>query len=224
MLWEDKKMDIQIIIADDHQILRQGLRVLLEKETDMRVVAEAEDGYKTVNMVREFIPHVVIMDVKMPYLNGIEATQQILSEFPHVKVLALSIYADRQHVSNMLKAGVHGYLFKDCAFEELVWAIRLVMSNKTYLSPEVAEVVVKDYVTHDPGSRQSDLSSLTDRERKVVKLIAEGKSTKQIAKLLCISVKTVGTHRQKIIRKSGTSSVAELTKCAIQEGLTSLED
>src|SRR3974390_3376140 len=106
-------MDIQIIIADDHQILRQGLRVLLEKETDMKIVAEAEDGYKTVNMVREFIPHVVIMDVKMPYLNGIEATQQILLEFPHVKVLALSIYADRQHVSNMLKAGVHGYLLKD---------------------------------------------------------------------------------------------------------------
>jgi two-component system, NarL family, response regulator NreC len=217
-------MDIQIIIADDHQILRQGLRVLLEKETDMEVVAEAEDGYKTLNIVKKLTPHVVIMDVKMPYLNGIEATRQILSQFPHVKVLALSMYADRRHVSDMLKAGAHGYLFKECAFEELIRAIRLIMSNKTYLSPEVAKVVVKDYVTHDPGLRQSGFSSLTGREREVLKLIADGESTKRIAELLCIGIKTVETHRQKIIHKLGTANIADLTKYAIQEGLTTLED
>ena len=118
-------MSIRILIADDHQIMRQGLKILLEKEPDMEVVAEAEDGRRTVSLVKELIPHVVVMDVKMPDLNGIEASLQILSELPEVKVVALSMYADRRFVTNMLKAGAHGYLLKDCAFEELAHAIRL---------------------------------------------------------------------------------------------------
>ena len=213
----------RIIIADDHKILRQGLRTLLSKEPDMEVVAEAEDGRRTVTLVREMIPHIVIMDVNMPDLNGIEATRQILSEYPDVKVIALSMHADRRFVINMLKAGAHGYLLKDCAFEELAQAIRLVMSNKTYLSPGVAEIVVKDYVGRVPGPRQSAFSVLTNREREVLQLMAEGKSTSQIAELLHISVKTVETHRQQIMHKLRIRSVAELTKYAIREGLTSLE-
>jgi DNA-binding NarL/FixJ family response regulator len=217
-------MGIRIIIANDHQIFRQGLRALLEKEPDMEVVAEAEDGRKTLTLVRELTPHLVTLDVNLPDLNGIEASRQILSEYPETKVIALPMHFDRHDILNMLKAGVHGYLFKDCVFEELVRAIRLVMSNKTYLSPEVAGVVVKEYVTHDPGSSQSAFSLLTGREQEVLQLMAEGESTKQIAELLNIGVKTAETHRQKIVHKLGTSSVAKLTKIAIREGLTSLED
>ncbi len=215
-------MPIRIVIADDHQILRQGLRTLLEKEPDMEVVAEAEDGRRTVSLVKELVPNVVIMDVNMPDLNGIEASRQILAELPEVKVIALSMYADRRFVINMLKTGAQGYLLKDCAFEELTHAIRLVMANKTYLSPGVAEIVVKDYVHRLPGATPSVFSVLTAREREVLQLMAEGKSTSQIAELLHISVKTVETHRQQIMHKLGMRSVAELTKYAIREGLTSL--
>lgn len=215
---------IRILIADDHRIVRQGLKTLLEKESDMKVVGEAEDGRKTVTLARELIPHVVVMDIKMPDLNGIEATRQILSELPDVKVIALSMYGDHRFVTNMLKAGAHGYLPKDCAFEELAQAIRLVMSNKTYLSPEVTEIIVKDYVTtHHPGSSHSVFSVLTAREREVLQLLAEGKRPRQIADLLHISVKTVDTHRYQIMNKLDIKSVAELTKYAIREGLTSVE-
>jgi two-component system response regulator NreC len=217
-------MGIRIILADDHKIVLQGLKTLIEQEPDMEVVGEAEDGLRTVSMVRELIPHVVIMDIKMPDLNGIEATQQILSEVSEVKVIALSMYADRRFVANMLKAGACGYLLKDCAFEELAKAIRLVMSNKTYLSPGIAEIVVKDCATIDTGPSESVFSALTPREREVLRLIAEGKRASQIAGLLNISVKTVETHRQQIIQKLGTRSVAELTKYAIREGLTNLGD
>jgi len=216
-------MGIRIIIADDHQILRQGLKTLLEKEPDMEVVAEAEDGRKTVIMVNELTPDVVIMDVNMPDLNGIEATRQILADYPEMKIIALSMHADRRFVINMLKAGAHGYLLKDCAFEELAQAIRLVMANKTYLSPGVAEIVVKDYVNRLPGPAQTAFSVLTAREREVLQLLAEGKSTANIGELLHISIKTVETHRQQIMNKLGIRSVAELTKYAIREGLTSLE-
>jgi len=216
-------VDIRIIIADDHQIVRQGLRVLLEKEPDMEVVGEAEDGQTTVSLTKKLHPHVVLMDIKMPDLNGIEATRQILSELPDVKIIALSMYPDQRFVMNMLKSGARGYLLKDSAFEELAQAIRLVMANKTYLCPLVTEVVVKDLVTLNPSSTQTALVVLTSREREVLRLLAEGKRTSQIAQLLEISVKTVDTHRQQIIHKLGIRSLAELTKYAIREGLTSLE-
>lgn len=218
-----KTMNYRIVIADDHRIVRQGLRSLLEKESDMQVVGEAEDGRKTLPIVRELIPHVIVMDVKMPDLNGIEATRHILSELPQVKVIALSMYSDTRFVANMLKAGAKGYLLKDCAFEELAQAIRLVMSNKTYLSPGVADVVVKDYVNHTPAPTPSVFSVLTAREREVLQLLSEGKRTTQIAELLHISIKTVDTHRQMIMQKLNIRSVAELTKYAIREGLTPLE-
>ena len=216
-------MDIRIIIADDHQIVRQGLRVLIEKEPDMEVVGEAEDGQTTVSLAKKLHPHIVLMDIKMPDLNGIEATRQILTDLPDVKIIALSMYPDQRFVMNMLKSGARGYLLKESAFEELAQAIRLVMANKTYLCPLVTEVVVKDIVTLNPSSHQTALVVLTSREREVLRLLAEGKRTSQIAQLLDISVKTVDTHRQQIIHKLGIRSLAELTKYAIREGLTSLE-
>uniref|UniRef100_A0A7V6DNI3 Response regulator transcription factor n=1 Tax=Desulfobacca acetoxidans TaxID=60893 RepID=A0A7V6DNI3_9BACT len=216
-------MAIRIIIADDHQIVRQGLKTLLEREPDMEVVAEAEDGRRTLSLVKEFIPHVVVLDVEMPDLNGIEAARQILTEYPQVKVIALSMYSDRRFVVNMLKAGANGYLLKDCAFEELAQAIRLAVANRIYLSPGVADVVIKDYVNYPASGSQSVFAVLTAREREVLQLLSEGKRTSQIARLLHISVKTVETHRQQIMHKLGMKSVAELTKYAIREGLTSLE-
>ncbi|MCL6621244.1 MAG: response regulator transcription factor [Syntrophobacterales bacterium] len=216
-------MKTRIIIADDHMIVRQGLATLLAKEPDMEVVAEAENGREVVQLVKELRPDVVIMDVNMPDLNGIEATRQVLAAFPETKIIALSMHADRRFVVNMLKAGSSGYLLKDCAFEELAAAIRLVMANKTYLSPGVSNVVIQDYVQGMSAPRSSAFTMLTPREREVLQLMAEGKPTGQIAEQLHISVKTVETHRQQIMHKLGIHSIAELTKYAIREGLTSLE-
>ncbi len=216
-------MGIRIIIADDHRIVRQGLKVLLEREPGLQVVAEAETGRRTVTLVREFLPHIVIMDVEMPEMNGIEASRQILSEFPHIKIIVLSMHSDRRFIMNMLKTGAHGYLFKDCAFEELVQAIRLAMANRTYLSPRICKLVGKDRSKNRPNSEWTYLPVLTSREREVLQLMSEGKRSSQIAKLLRISSKTVDTHRQQIMAKLGTRSVADLTKFAIREGLTSLE-
>ncbi len=215
-------MAIRILLADDHKIVRQGLRTLLEKEPDMEVVAEAEEGRMAVRLARKLAPQVVIMDVGMPDLNGIEATRQVLADTPGLKVIALSMHSDRRFVVNMLKAGASGYLLKDSAFEELAAAIRVVMLNKTYLSPGVSDIVIKDYV-QGPREDSSVFSVLTPREREVLQLMAEGKSTKQIADRLHVSVKTIETHRQQIMTKLGIHSVAELTKYAVREGLSSLE-
>ena len=216
-------MKYRIIIADDHQIVREGLRTLLEQEPDMEVVGEADNGRTALTLVREIVPDVIVMDVKMPDLNGIEATFQILSEFPQIKIIALSMYTDRRFILNMLRAGALGYLLKECAFEELVKAIRLAMTNRTYLSPGISDVVIKDYFTETPDASRSVFGVLTAREREVLQLLSEGKRTSRIAELLHISVKTVETHRQQIMHKLKMRSVAELTKYAIREGLTSVE-
>jgi DNA-binding NarL/FixJ family response regulator len=215
---------ITILVVDDHKILRQGLRTLLAKEADMEVLAEAEDGRGAVRLVRELSPQVVIMDVGMPDLNGIEATRQILQESPETKVIALSMHSDRRFVTNMIKAGASGYLLKDSAFEELATAIRVVMARKTYLSHEIAHVVVTDYV-QGGGSKDeySVFSVLSPREREVLQLMAEGKANRQIAETLNVSLKTVETHRQQIMNKLGIHNIVELTKYAIREGLASLD-
>ncbi len=216
-------MSIRILLADDHKITRQGLRSLLDKEFDMEVVAEAEQGRTAVRLVRELSPQVVIMDVTMPDLNGVEAARQIVSEFPDVKIIALSMHSDSLFVTEMLRSGASGYLLKDCAFEELARAIRTVVAGKTYLSPSISGVVVDDYLHRLSKADFSGLEVLTDREREVLQLLAEGKSTKQIALKLHISVKTVETHRRQIMNKLDIYTVAELTKYAIRKGLTSLE-
>jgi DNA-binding NarL/FixJ family response regulator len=196
---------------------------MLDEQEDMEVVAEAEDGRTAVSLVRKLVPSVVIMDVSMPDLNGVEATRQIIAKFPDIKIIALSMHSDTLFVTEMLKSGASGYLLKDCAFEELAAAIRVVVAGKTYLSPSVSGVVVDDYLHRLSKADFSDSEILTDREREVLQLLAEGKSTKKIALKLHISVKTVETHRRQMMNKLDIHTVAELTKYAIRKGLTSLE-
>jgi DNA-binding NarL/FixJ family response regulator len=215
-------MSIKVLLVDDHQIMLQGLRALLEKQPDMDVVAEAGEGRTALRLARDLVPDVVILDVAMPDLNGIETARMIIAERPDVKVIALSMHSDRRFVVEMLKAGASGYLLKDCALEDLVRAIRVVIANQTYLSPEVAGTVVGDYVRKSSLSDTSAFSVLTAREREVLQLLAEGMSTKQIASCLNISAKTVETHRQHIMEKLDTRSIADLIKYAVREGLTSL--
>jgi len=216
-------MSIRILLADDHKITRQGLRSLLEKQADLQVVAEAEQGRAAVSLVKELVPDVVIMDVSMPDLNGVEATRQIVAECPRAKVIALSMHSDSLYVTEMLKSGAAGYLLKDCAFDELARAIRTVVAGKTYLSPSISGVVVDDYLQRLSKADFTNSEVLTGREREVLQLLAEGKSTKQIALKLHISAKTVETHRRQMMDKLDIHSVAELTKYAIRKGFTSLE-
>ena len=217
-------MSIKILLADDHQIVRAGVRSMLEKHKDMEVVGEAENGREAVKLVRKLLPDVVVIDVTMPGLNGIEATRQIIGEYPFVKVVALSMYSNNEFVSGILEAGATAYLLKGCTIEELTCAIRSVVAEKAYLSPEVSHVVIKNYVDRSSSSAEDDSSSLTSREREVLQLLAEGKSSKEIAFTLNVSLKTVEAHRYHIMSKLDIHNVAELTKYAIREGLTSLED
>ncbi|MEW6002608.1 MAG: response regulator transcription factor [Nitrospirota bacterium] len=216
-------MTIKVMLADDHKIVREGLRKLLEKYPDIQVIAEAEDGRKAMQFCKELLPDVLIMDIAMPGLNGIEATRQIVAENQGIKVIALSMHSDRRFVMEMLKAGALGYLLKDCAFEEMVQAIRSVTRNRTYLSPMLTDTVIKDYVRLFSKNEFSVFSILTPREREVLQLLSEGKTTRQIAIDLKVSVKTVETYRQRIMDKLGIYSIAGLTKYAIREGLTSPE-
>ncbi|OGR31030.1 MAG: DNA-binding response regulator [Desulfobacca sp. RBG_16_60_12] len=213
-------MSIKVLIADDHQIVRDGLRSMLEKEPWIKVVGEAEEGRTTLRLARELEPDVIIMDVSMPDLNGIEATRQIVAEFPTIKVIALSMHNDRRFVLNMIKAGAKGYLLKDSAFKELAKAIKVVVSNQTYLSGEIADILVQDYLSVSTPDEFSAFHLLSPREREVLQLLAEGKSSNQIAESLHISVKTVETHRAQLMAKLKIKSIAELTKYAIREGLT----
>jgi len=216
-------MSTRILLVDDHPILRQGLHFLLEQEPDLEVVGEAGDGREAFEHVRQLVPDVVIMDITMPNLNGVDATRKIVCEFPSVKVIALSIHSSKQFVADMLKAGASGYLLKECLSDEVVRAIRVVAAGQTYLSPKVATAVVDDYVMHLSNGRNTQSLPLTDREREVLQLVAEGKSTKQIALQLHVSTKAIEATRRKIMEKLDLYSVAELTKYAIREGLTSVE-
>ncbi|HAR94521.1 MAG TPA: DNA-binding response regulator [Deltaproteobacteria bacterium] len=216
-------MATRVLLADDHRIIREGLRSLLQKQSDMEVAEEAEDGITAVRLAEKLHPDIVIMDIGMPDLNGIEATRQIISRAKGIKVIALSMHSDKRFVLEMLKAGASGYLLKDCAFEELINAIRTVRSGQIYLSNRVTGVVVDECLHHRPTSDVSAYNLLTAREREVLQLLAEGNSTKSIAVSLNVSTKTIETHRQQIMEKLDLHSVAELTKYAIKEGLTSLD-
>lgn len=216
-------MSVKIILADDHRIMREGLRALLEKQPGMEVIAEAEDGRTTVDLAHDLKPDVVVIDISMPDLNGIDATRQIISASPRIKVIALSMHSDRKFVREMLAAGASGYLLKDSAFEELGAALAAVINNQTYLSPKIADTVVRDYLGKIDTTESKTSPTLTHREREVLQLLAEGRTTKEIASKLCVSIKTIETHRKQIMEKVGLKSVAELTKYAIREGLTSLE-
>ena len=216
-------MSIKIVLADDHKIVLDGLKKMIETERDLEVVGEAYDGRTTVQLAREKIPDVVIMDVSMPGLNGVEATEQIVRETPGIKVIALSMHEEKRFVKGMLKAGASGYLLKECPFEEVVTAIRTVYSGRTYICSGITGIVIKDYVHQMSEEKSTPNFLLTKREREIVQLLAEGKTTKEIAAELFISIKTVATHRDRIMKKLRIHSIAELTKFAVREGLSSLD-
>lgn len=216
-------MNHRIVIADDHRIVRQGLRSLVEKENDLEVVGMAANGRQALQMTRRLKPDVVIMDISMPDLNGIDATSQIVNEVPGVKVIALSMHSEKQLIDGMLRAGAAGYLLKESAFEELIKAIRIVCGGKKYLSPDVTDIVLRDYLNPSIDNDYPLTPSLTLREREVLQLIVEGCATKEVANRLSISIKTVESHRSRIMNKLGLHTVAELTKYAVRRGITSLE-
>jgi DNA-binding NarL/FixJ family response regulator len=210
-----------ILIADDHRLLREGLRALLERE-GFQVVAEADNGRSAVKLAKQLQPDIVITDIAMPDLNGVEATRQICAEAPRSKVLALSMHTESRFVLGILEAGASGYLLKDSAFEELAGAIKAILKDQIYLSPAIAGVVLSQSLSRLGSKRRSQQIELSKREREVLQLIAEGKSTKEIAATLYVSVKTVETHRKQIMDKLDIHSIAELTKYAIREGVAFL--
>jgi len=213
------EIKITVIIADDHMIVRDGIRSLLEKQPDIEVVAEADNGRTALKHAQQLSPDVIIMDIGMRELNGIDATRQIISKLPDVKILALSMYSDKQFIKGMLKAGASGYMLKDSASKELVDAIRIVANNKVYISPSIAGVVAEDYLENSAEEDASARSVLTTREAEVLQLLAEGKSTKQAASILGVSIKTIESHRQNIMKKLNIDNIVGLIKYAIREGI-----
>ena len=215
-------MSIRVLLVDDHTIMREGLRLLLEKMPEVEVVSEAEDGFQAIELAKSLVPDIVVMDVGMPGLNGIEATNLILAENPDVKVIALSVYSDRQYILGMLKAGASGYVLKAAAGKELFQAVEAVAKNKKYISSQIADIVIDGYIEKISAPSKSARTELGSRERQVLQLLSEGMSSADIASRLSIAVKTVETHRRNIMRKLNIHSVAKLTKYAIREGLTEL--
>ena len=216
-------MKVRILLADDHQIMREGLKALLGKHSSLEVIAEAENGIEALAIARRERPDVIIMDIAMPDINGIEVTRQLKSELADIKIIALSMHSDRRFVSEILKAGASAYVLKQAAFEDLENSIKAVMLNRTFLSADILESVVSDYVSQLSTSEYDAYRQLSDRERQVLQLLAEGNSTKEIAFKLHVSVKTIETHRQNIMNKLDIRTLAGLTKFAVREGLTSLE-
>jgi two-component system, NarL family, response regulator NreC len=216
-------MSIKVILSDDHNIFRESLATLLQQEIGIEVVAQAGDGRTAIDLVKKHQPNVIIMDISMPDLNGIEATRQITSAFPRTKVIALSMHSDQKFVAEMLKAGASGYLLKDTEAKDLIEAIHTVARHGIYLPPALADMVVEGYVRNRPMDEMKASATLTSREREVLQLIAEGKTTKEIALKFGISAKTIETHRLNIMEKLNLHNIAELTKYAIREGLTSID-
>jgi two-component system NarL family response regulator len=218
-------MSIRILLVDDHQMMRDGLRSILDLEDDLDVVGEAGNGFEALEMARTRRPDVIVMDIGMKDLNGIEATRQILAQNPRAKVVALSTYSNETFVISMLEAGACGYVLKDAAVDEMRRAIRVVAEGHHFLSPEVAGSVVASRL-RSPSQNQSGASApavLAPRERQILQLLAEGHTSAEIARQLHIATTTVDSHRRNIMKKLDLHSVAELTKYAIREGLTSLE-
>lgn len=213
-------MKINVLLADDHKILREGLKNVIESFSTFRVIGEANDGREAVNLANKLHPDVVIMDVSMPGLNGVEATRQIISKHPDIRIIALSMHANKQLILSILKAGAYGYLLKDCASGELINAIKTVVANKKYVGKNISDIT---------GGGMMNIFSdeeikLSGREREILQLIAEGHSSKEIADILFLSSKTVDAHRKNIMDKLDLHSIPELTKYALKTGLTSLDN
>ena len=215
---------IKVLLAEDHTIVRKGIRALLHAVTDIEVVGEAEDGREAVEKVGQLLPDIVLMDNTMPILNGLEATRQIKKQFPKIMVLILTIHTDEEYIFQILQAGESGYLIKKTAPKELVSAIEAVYRGDSFLSPSISRKVIEEYLRHMEEAKKPDnYTQLTDREREVLQLIVEGFSNKEIAEHLHLSVTTIGNHRLNLMEKLDLHNVSDLTKYAIRKGITSLE-
>ena len=213
---------IDVVVVDDHEIVREGICSLLDNEEDISVVAQASNGREALKLAGQLPSAIIIMDVSMPEMNGIDATAQITRDAPNCKVIGLSMYADKRFVTGMLRAGASGFLLKECAFHELTQAVRAVRDGQVYLSPRVAGTVVGDYIQQLNTSDKAGLESLTLKEREALQLIAEGFSTREISEKLNVSVKAIESRRRNLLEKLEAGSVADLIKIAIREGLTTL--
>lgn len=214
-------MKIKVLIADDHQLFREGLCNLLSESAKIEIVAQAQNGKNAVTMAGEFNPDIVLMDIGMPVMNGVEATRLLQKKFPSIKVIALSMHTEKHFVKEMLEAGAYGYLFKDCNYQQLIEAITTVNSGKKYLSETITQVLIHDYLSKE--SVQNPNPELSERESEILKLFAEGKSSREIADLLFISIKTVGTHKQHMLEKLELKTTTDLVKYAIKKGIIILE-
>jgi RNA polymerase sigma factor (sigma-70 family) len=215
---------ITIFLADDHTIVRQGLAKLLEGEPDLKIVGEAENGREAVRKVEDLNPRVVVMDIAMPLLNGIEATRQIKKSRPETKVIILSMHAHDRYISELFSLGASGYLLKDSTGTDIIRAIRAAVNGDKYLSPSISRRVIEDYVSLKKKSLTEELySSLSNREREVFQMIAEGRSTKEISDILCISPSTVKTHRAKIMEKLKMENISQLIQFAIRIGIVDVQ-
>ncbi len=213
-------MSIKILLAEDQVVMREGLRSLIDQQADMKVVGEADDGKVAVELARKLQPDVIIMDVVMPNMNGIEAARLIKAKMPDVKIVALSVYDNWEYVMGMVRAGISGYLLKDCAFDELLRAIQTVVQNKSYLSPDITAVVLDAQADEQTISGYSgDRVVLSERDIQIIKLLAEGKSAREIAVRYNLSIKTIEGRRRRIMKKLNIDSLAELVKYAIQKEL-----
>ncbi len=208
----------RVLLADNHNLVRAGLRALLHTIDGIQVIAEAGDGRDALRLIAEYQPDVVLMDIAMPEMNGLEATAHVVKEFPQVRVIMLSMHANEEYVLQALRIGAMGYLLKDAGISELELAIKAISQGETYLSPAVSKHVVANYLKR-VGDESSSLEQLTSRQREILQLIAEGKSTKEIAELLYISVKTVETHRMQLMKRLDIHDVAGLVRYAIRMGL-----
>jgi len=217
-------MSITIFLAEDHRLVRDGFRILIETQPDLKVIGEAGTGHETVRQVVKLLPDIVLMDIGMPELNGIEATRQIYEACPSTKVIILSMYSTSQHIARAFKAGARGYILKESAGEDMIKGVRMVYNGKIFLCGEISEIVVGQYLLDQTEATVDDpLFHLTVREREILQLRVEGKSNTKIAELLFLSPKTVETYRSHLMQKLGINDLPSLVKFAIRYGLTSVE-
>ncbi|MDP3441472.1 MAG: response regulator transcription factor [Ignavibacteria bacterium] len=215
-------MTIRILITDDHQLFREGIANLLSASTHIEIVAQAENGQEAIEKAKKLKPDIVIMDLNLPVINGVDATRILHQELPKTKVLVLSMHAEKSYIKEALEAGAFGYLFKDCTYDQLIEAINTVYQGKKYLSAKITEVLIHDYLSKEEEVHDNS-EELSERESEILKLMAEGKLTREISDMLFISVKTVGTHKQHILEKLNLKSTADLIKYAIKKGIVGLE-
>jgi len=214
-------MSIKVLIADDNQLFREILSRLFKDSTNIEIIAQADDGFEVLEKVVQLKPDIVLMDISMPRLNGIDTTQELTRKYPEIRTIALTSYSDKAYIKGMFEAGAWGYLLKNCSYDQLVEAILQVFNGKKYMSSEVTEIIVQDYLGLDTKGTVK-LPRLTDRETEVLRHLAEGKSVREISETLFISIKTVGTHKQNIFDKMGFENMTQLIKFALKNGIVSL--